>query len=448
MGTFKGLAADRPIQEDDMTAVETRQQNETAGGDDDLLAGGTAEIVSPPFALMPVMSVDEAQARDAQLRDFFQRCMEPGVDYDTGETFGGDKPSLLQPGAQKLQAFFGLSAVTRVVQAIEDWTGEHHDGEPLFAYRSDCRIYRGATMIANGIGMASTREASHRWRWVKEPDLPPGVDPSMFKSRTVELIEFAFAVEKAETTGPYGKPKEYWSQFDTAIEAGTARKATKITKTGKTMDAWAIGGTLYRVPNEDVANLAGNVLKISNKRAYVDAIIRATGASALFTQDGEDADANARATTGAVPVAPAPAAKRPARGPSLPMRIDPIDGELVPDMREADIQGLAFRDARVEDIVGRRVDTATGEVVETNAKPMDGAVAQSMLIELSPAAWAAAKVKLTKAMQAWKTLADCDITTLEAFAAITPTTDRSQAFVEGAMRVLAHRYEEAGAKPA
>ena len=46
--------------------------------------------------------------------------------------------------------------------------------------------------------------------------------------------------------------------------------------------------TVYRVPNPDVVGLKNTIMKMAQKRAFVGAILLATGASEFFTQDVED----------------------------------------------------------------------------------------------------------------------------------------------------------------
>ena len=101
------------------------------------------------------------------------------------------------------------------------------------------------------------------------------------------ISEFTFAVDKAETSGKYGKPAEYWQQFRDAIENGTAVKIVKKAK-DKSYEAWQIGAKVYRVPNPDVADQANTVLKMAEKRALVAAVLIATNISEYFTQDIED----------------------------------------------------------------------------------------------------------------------------------------------------------------
>jgi hypothetical protein len=50
--------------------------------------------------------------------------------------------------------------------------------------------------------------------------------------------------------------------------------------------------TLYRVANPNVVSMKNTIMKMAQKRAFVGAILVATGASEFYTQDIEDMDIN------------------------------------------------------------------------------------------------------------------------------------------------------------
>jgi len=230
------------------------------------------------------MDIAQAEARrDAMVR-FVKRIMIPSVDF--GKVPGTDKDTLFKPGAEKLSTFFGLSPRFAVVKAQENWGT---DGTPpFFYYWYKCELYRGDVRVGEGDGSCNSHESKYRWRWVTEDDLPPGLDPSTLKRRGGTISEFTFAVDKAETSGKYGKPAEYWQTFTDAIAAGTARSVKKTTAKGATYDAWEIDSTVYRIPNDDAASQANTILKMAQKRALVAAVLVTVNASEYFTQDLED----------------------------------------------------------------------------------------------------------------------------------------------------------------
>ncbi len=238
---------------------------------------------------MPVFDLELAVARRDQMVAFVKKIMREGVDY--GVIPGtGKKPSLLKPGAEKLSTFFGLAPEFLLTESIEDWTGKNYNGEPFFYYRYKCRLTKNARLIGEGEGSSNSREEKYRWRWVTANNLPHDVDIDTLPKQDSTISEPAFAISKAETTGKYGKPKEYWERFVQAIASGEAKRTKRLKKNGEEMDAWEIPGTFYRIPNPNVADQVNTLQKMGQKRALVAAVLVGVNASEYFTQDVEDAD--------------------------------------------------------------------------------------------------------------------------------------------------------------
>lgn len=260
--------------------------------------------VYEPLAVMPILDIQGAMVRRQAMVDFVKTILNENVDY--GTIPGTDKPTLLKPGAEKLTTFFGLSKRFEIMEKVEDWTGAQHGGEPFFYYLYRARLYRSDVLIAEADGSASSWESKYRYRWVGEFDVPSNLDKSTLTKRGGKQTEFTFAVDKAETGGKYGKPAAYWKQYQDAINNGTARPVKKTTNAGKTMDAWEIDSTVYRVPNPDPADVVNTVQKMSQKRALIAATLLAVNASEFFTQDMEDF-VDVEYTTQPAPPTPAPA---------------------------------------------------------------------------------------------------------------------------------------------
>lgn len=237
--------------------------------------------------VMPVMSVDQFRGQYQLIHQFYDAVMQQDVDY--GVIPGtGDKPTLLKPGAQKLGSMFGLAAKFEILEQINDWSGKQHDGEPFLYYRIRANLYQGERLVATGIGSANSWEDRHRYRWMSETEVPSYLDRSKLLKRTAELREFDFAIDKRETTGKYGKPVEHWDMFAEALKSGDYETESVEFQNGRTGTRIVIKRDAYRVPNYDVGSLDNTLLKMANKRAYIDAILYATGASSFFTQDVED----------------------------------------------------------------------------------------------------------------------------------------------------------------
>jgi hypothetical protein len=202
---------------------------------------------------MPVMNIDAAHERWETIRSFVSKIMTP--DEDFGIVPGaGSRPCLLKPGAEKLAAFFGLAPEFDVVQRIEEWNSP----EPFFHYEVKCRLSRGGQLRGEGLGSCNSREAKYRWR-TGERSCPVCGAAAIIKG-------------KQEYGGGYlcfGKKGGCGAKFpdgDLRIE----------------------GQQTGRVPNPDIADSVNTVLKMAKKRALVDAVLSATGASQFFVADTED----------------------------------------------------------------------------------------------------------------------------------------------------------------
>jgi len=309
---------------------------------------------------MPVMDLQQAVSRRKDIVEFTKSIMVSGVDY--GEVPGTDKPTLLKPGAEKLTTFFGLSPRFVVIKEVERWGDDGK--EPFLYYWYKCQLFRGDLLVGEGDGSCNSRESKYRWRWVGEEDLPLNVNPDLLRKREGKTSEFTFAVDKAETSGKYGKPQSYWEQFNEAIKLGKAVKIQKSTSKGAVYPAWEISTTVYRVPNEDIASQANTILKMAQKRALVAATLIAVNASEFFTQDIEDMDFGdviegsfAEVTT--PPPTPAPIGKDPAdliaKGKSTPAPPEPkhwIDDPKVRNRFWAWTGGLGLDSTEVHDALG------------------------------------------------------------------------------------------------
>lgn len=236
------------------------------------------EPAGPPG--MPVLSLVEAKKRHDSLVAFAKEIMVEGVDY--GVVPGTDKPTLLKPGAEKLVSFFGLSVRFEDAGCQLDWKA----GFFLFRYR--CVLSRNGVDVGEGIGSCNSRESKYRYRWVPAHEVPAGVKLADLRVRDGRRSEFAFAIEKAETTGQYGKPPEYWEAFRRAIEDGTAVRTQRRARSGNVLDAWEIGCAQYRVENEDIADQVNTIDKMGQKRSLIAGTLITVGASQFYTQDVED----------------------------------------------------------------------------------------------------------------------------------------------------------------
>jgi hypothetical protein len=166
---------------------------------------------------------------------------------------GMKKDSLGKPGAEKLAAIFGLTAKFEVDRDTMDMIGKEANGKPYIAYI--CNVSRSGRVAGQGRGATFIEWQRNSYRMVfNQPTGTP---------------------EKDGWRGPF---------------TGTSKS------TGRPYTFW-------KVPEAPVFDpLALNkAIKMAQKSAFVDAVIRTTGMSDLFTQDLEDAG---DATEAHEPVAP------------------------------------------------------------------------------------------------------------------------------------------------
>lgn len=246
------------------------------------------EIVEGQIISVEPMNVKAMGDTYNKMREFVRQSMT--IDVDFGLIPGVSKKSLYKPGAEKLQRFFGLSAVTTLVDKVEQWEKPIDETSfPLFHYRYVTKVYgHNGRIIATCEGEANSYEAKYRWRWVSKDKVPAKYDLNELETQPGTEREPDFAIKKKEVGGKYGKPIEYWEQWEQDIASGKATKVAMKKRDGSPMDAWERDGSLYRVPNEDIHSQVNTIMKISQKRSYVGAVIIAANASEFFTQDVED----------------------------------------------------------------------------------------------------------------------------------------------------------------
>lgn len=212
-----------------------------------------------------------------------KNAMTEGVHY--GKIPGcGDKPTLMQPGAQILGHLFRLRPEYEIKEKAGE--GEHRE------YQVTARqLGIGTEMkIGEGVGICSTRESKYRYRneakkiiWTDEP-----VPKSFWtlNKRCKEAIG-----NEARDKANADKTRWLESNFE---GRDVSNIGPKKNEQGNWLFAEFHGGE-GKVENENIADVFNTVLKMAKKRAYVDSIITATASSDLFTQDLEEIAENLRA---------------------------------------------------------------------------------------------------------------------------------------------------------
>lgn len=232
--------------------------------------------VLPPQQIIDVakhaLSIDAIVAQRDLIKSCMAKAMEEGQHY--GRVPGcGDKPTLLQPGAQLLAHLFRLRPEYEIIE-----TDLLHDHK---RFRVTCRLYvMGSTPpipISEGVGESSSMESKHRFRNAA-PVVTPTGDPVPSKYWDIKNKDGAEAAKKWAANAYDGKH----------------------VSTKKIDGSWQFviveGGSDEKVENTNPSDVFNTVLKIAKKRAFVDATITATASSDFFTQDLEDIRDNVEAT--------------------------------------------------------------------------------------------------------------------------------------------------------
>jgi hypothetical protein len=177
-----------------------------------------------------------------------------GVHY--GTIPGCKKPSLYKAGAEKLSMTFRLRPIIEDATDvfIEQLPGDH------ISVRVYCHILNAEGLeLATGIGSCSSMESKYRYR----------------------------GGERKGTGEPV--PNKYWNLY----KSGKKKEAQKLIGgegfgAAKIDGKWQICEIGEKAENPDISDVHNTVLKIAKKRAYIDGILSATGASDIFTQDIEE----------------------------------------------------------------------------------------------------------------------------------------------------------------
>lgn len=197
-----------------------------------------------------------------------QTLMTEGRDY--GTIPGTQKPTLLKPGAEILALSYGF--VLRVETSEMPGDGVH---APQVRYDAICYVHAGAwdgPIVAVGYGTCNGWEKKYRYRTTYGATLCPGCGKAGL----------------VHTKARNDRPEQWWHPVDPrGMEPGSGCGEnfpydTKVER--------VIGET---IENPDPYDLANTILKIAEKRAAVDGILRATGTSGLFTVEEDEDDKKA-----------------------------------------------------------------------------------------------------------------------------------------------------------
>jgi hypothetical protein len=219
------------------------------------MSNDSISVVEKPKSIARVtddqgVSVDVVVARVEKVREVQKRIMKLDTHY--GKVPGTSKDCLLKPGAEILGLTFQLGPSFKT----EDrWDGEHLESVVT------CTLNHIPTgnPVTSAVGSCSTKEKKYAWRSGGRKCPSCGSTTALMKSKD--------------------KPEFFcWRKKD-GCGATFPEKDERIT-------SQSVG----RVPNPDLADNYNTVRKMACKRAHVAAILFATCASEIFTQDIEDSD--------------------------------------------------------------------------------------------------------------------------------------------------------------
>lgn len=196
------------------------------------------------------LAVAEMKEHVALIQSIMKGVMRDGEHYGTIPGCG-DKPSLLQPGAQKLILTFRLVPDPEV-ETIE-LAGEHRE------YRVKVKMYDNTgVFLGAGVGSCSTMESKFRFR---KSDLtcPDCGAPAIIKGKA----EFGGGWICYQKKGGCGKK---WTDESNPFH----------------------GHVAARVEHDNPADYYNTCEKMAFKRALVSATLTVTAASDIFTQDVEE----------------------------------------------------------------------------------------------------------------------------------------------------------------
>jgi len=217
------------------------------------------------------LTVDQLEEQVQKVQQIMKRVMKRDEHY--GVIPGCKKPSLLKPGAEKLGFTFRL---------VPKFTGEREAADLGNGHREyviTCELVSAITgqYWGAGLGSCSTMESKYRFR--------PGPGTSTGKP----------------------VPKEYWNtrkQDPKKAQEILGGQGFAVHKNES--GTWEIVEQGAAIENPNIADCYNTVLKMAKKRAHVDAILTATAASDIFTQDMEDKSGTGEGDNGGHDVPPPP----------------------------------------------------------------------------------------------------------------------------------------------
>lgn len=209
----------------------------------------TTTLATPPSPTVP-LTAQEVRRQVNLIQEIMRDVMQNGEHY--GKIPGcGPKPTLLQPGAQKLILTFRF--VPDPEMTVVEMGGGHRE------VRCKVRLYASnGAFLGAGVGTCSTKEGKYRYR----------SGPTEFTDIPV--------------------PPKYWDLRATDPKAAQALLGDGMQAKKNDAGQWVCARKGEQVEHDNPADYYNTVEKIAYKRALVSATLTVTAASDIFTQDIED----------------------------------------------------------------------------------------------------------------------------------------------------------------
>jgi len=217
----------------------------------------TAIVRAHPMpAITPHGTAEQLAQRLAVIEEAMRTTMKDGVDY--GRVPGTDKPALFKPGAEKLSVLFQLDVQPR--NELVWGPGEHL----TVISRATVHHAPTGTRLGYGEGICSSRESKYAYR-------SAGVKCPECGKETVRK-------SRPRPDGTGGKGWYCWAKPEKGSDGCGAQFPDDD-------DPRLVGQKVGRIENPELPDTWNTVDKMAKKRAYVDAVLSVTSASAIFTQD-------------------------------------------------------------------------------------------------------------------------------------------------------------------
>jgi hypothetical protein len=304
-----------------------------------------APIPVPSLAVVPTditsmaLPVAEVVERTRMVVEILEKVMIQDVHY--GIVPGTQKPSLWQPGAEKLALTFQLAPDLHIDDLSQPPSPSSPNGEIRYRVIASVRHVPTDNIVGIGVGEASSREEKNAWRE-------------------------AICEEEWEATPETHRRIKYKKKW-----GGRPRKVVGVE-------------TVQQIRTEP-ADIANTVLKMATKRARVDGMKSTCAASDVFAQDLEDLEALGVDLSGGEAPQPIdePRAKKEKEEEKKPAAADRPGGDTTIDQLHearslwhskgtisepqqnrlyAIARGAGWGPGQVDDLIGKELSCATDEI--------------------------------------------------------------------------------------